>query len=386
MRSLTNKLWAGLVTVVFMTLACSLPGSVTPTPTAPMSTPTMIIPTSTLSVPAVTSPQIVSFHMLDASNGWAISDTNVLRTSDGGTTWYNMTPPGLGNLGLSAASFYLDASTAWLALSGADPTSGTLYRTTDGGETWTSVTVPFGGGWIKFLDKSNGWDLVGLSAGMSHQAVAVFTTGDGGNTWSRVFINDPTVDGSSDTLPLVGDKNGITALDARHAWVTGAQPSSDFVYIYTSQDGGHTWMHQDVAIPIAYAGGMTSASLPTFFGSADGVLPVVLIANSNGVVFYNSHDAGLTWTASQPVAQGGFISVAFMADYFVWDGGTMLNVSHDSGASWSVVTPNLNVQNQLASFQFVNASTGWALTEDASSHHSFYRTTDGGATWMALIP
>ena len=102
-------------------------------------------------------------------------------------------------------------------------------------------------------DASNGWDLIGLDAGMSHEAVAVFITSDGGSTWTKVFTDDPTATGSSDSLPLVGDKNGITALDTSHAWVTGAQPSTDFVYVYNSQDGGHTWAHQDVAIPNTYA-------------------------------------------------------------------------------------------------------------------------------------
>ena len=386
MNSLKIRLGVGVAAIVFGIMACSLPGSVTPTPTPAPVTPTLPIPTSTPSLPAVASPQIVSFRMLDPNNGWAISDTNVLRTTDGGTTWYNVTPPGTTSFGFNAASYYLDPSTAWVALPGADPTSGTLYATTDGGATWSSVAVPFGGGSIKFVDKSNGWDLVGLSAGMSHQAIAVFTTADGGNTWSQVFTDDPTVSGSSDSLPLVGDKNGVSALDTNHAWVTGAQPSSDFVYIYRSQDGGHTWAHQNVAIPSAYTGGMTSASLPSFFGPNTGVLPVVMIASSNGVVFYNSHDAGQTWTASRSVAGGGFSSVASAADFFVWDGGTSLNVSHDSGATWSVVTPNINVQSQLASFQFVDAITGWALTEDASSHHSFYKTADSGATWTELIP
>jgi photosystem II stability/assembly factor-like uncharacterized protein len=75
-----------------------------------------------------------------------------------------------------------------------------------------------------------------------------------------------------------------------------------------------------------------------------------------------------------------------MADFFVWVGGTTLNVSHDSGSTWSVVSPNIDVRDTLASFQFVDANTGWALTVDASNHHSLYKTTDGGATWTALIP
>jgi photosystem II stability/assembly factor-like uncharacterized protein len=333
----------------------------------------------------VSAPQIVSFQMLDADNGWALTDTNLLRTVDGGSTWYDTTPPGVSTLGYAAAPFYLDDLDAWVALQGSDPTSGSLYRTTDGGATWTGVSVPFGGGTLSFVDPSHGWDLVGLSAGMSHQSVAVFTTSDGGATWTQVFVDDPTYPGSSDSLPLVGDKNGISALDATHAWVTGAEPVSDFVYIYTTQDGGHTWAHQDVPLPAAYAGGMTSASLPSFFGP-QGVLPVLLVADTNGVVFYNSPDSGLTWTASQPVAQGGFICTASAADFFVWDGGPVLNASHDSGATWSTVSPNIAPGDTLASFQFVDAGTGWALTDDAGGHRSFYKTTDGGATWTALVP
>jgi photosystem II stability/assembly factor-like uncharacterized protein len=37
-------------------------------------------------------------------------------------------------------------------------------------------------------------------------------------------------------------------------------------------------------------------------------------------------------------------------------------------------------------FQFVNATTGWALTGDASNHHSLYKTSDGGSTWNILVP
>ena len=156
----------------------------------------------------------------------------------------------------------------------------------------------------------NGWEMVGLNAGMSHEAVAIFRTSDGGATWSRIFVNDPSVAGFTNSLPLVGDKNGITVLDTTHAWVTGSQPSSDFIYIYASQDGGTTWAHQELTIPSAYSGAMTGASLPVFFGSSEAVLPVLLFANNNGTDFYVSHDGGQTWSATTPVGQGGFLAAA----------------------------------------------------------------------------
>jgi hypothetical protein len=78
MPSRSKRLLVGFLAIVFALLACSLPGRVTPTPT-PTTVPTP-------SLPVVASPQIVSFHMLDANNGWAVTDTNLLRTTDGGAT------------------------------------------------------------------------------------------------------------------------------------------------------------------------------------------------------------------------------------------------------------------------------------------------------------
>jgi photosystem II stability/assembly factor-like uncharacterized protein len=63
-----------------------------------------------------------------------------------------------------------------------------------------------------------------------------------------------------------------------------------------------------------------------------------------------------------------------------------MQVSHDSGATWNLVNTNINVTDTLMTIDFVNATTGWALTGDATPHYALYKTTDGGATWTALIP
>ena len=377
---------AGLI-LVLAVIACGLPAPV-PTPTVTPLPPTVTSPpTATVPVlPVFPSPNITSIDMLDTNNGWAISQTAALRTTDGGNTWKNVTPEGLSDLGYSADYFFLNAATGWIALMGTDPTNGTLYHTNDGGISWTSTAVPFGGGSLYFVDPMIGWDLTGLGAGMSHEAVAVFTTSDGGNTWTRVFTDDPTLPGSSDSLPFVGDKTGISAVDTSHAWVTGAEPVTNFIYIYATQDGGQDWAQQDVPVPAGFTDAMTNAIPPVFFGGNEGVLPVTLIGNTNAIAFYLSHDGGQTWAASQLVPQGGFTSVASQSDFFVWDGGTTLYASHDAGTSWSTVSPNVDLHDTLVSFQFVDATSGWALTSDVSGHHSLYETTDVGVTWNVLIP
>ncbi len=412
MRSLQFKLFTGGLVVLLTTLACStvstamptiatfppvaavtasataLPATAAPTGAAAPATATPVPATAGPSLPALpvaTAPSIQSITMLDLNNGWGLTDTGVVRTSDGGSTWYNATPSGLN--GAPASPFFLDASTGWLSANAGDPTTGTLYHTSDGGASWSATTVPFGGGSLHFIDAIHGWDLVGLNAGMSHEAVAIFRTSDGGASWTRILVNDPSVAGFTDSLPLVGDKNGITVLDGTHAWVTGSQPSDDFIYIYASQDGGTTWALQNLSIPPAYKGAQTGASLPVFFGSSEAVLPVLLFGiNNNGTDFYVSHDGGQSWSETTPVGQGGFLSVASAKDFFVWDGSAPLNVSHDAGATWTTVTSNVNIKDNMVSMQFVNASTGWALTSDAANHRMLYKSVDGGATWTVLIP
>jgi len=337
-------------------------------------------------LPSVAAPGIVALDMLDVNHGWALSDSAVLRTTDGGLTWLNATPAGVGSVGASASSFFQTTNSAWVVIGNADGTSGTLYHTTDGGSTWATAAVPFAGATLQFLDASNGIALAPLGAGAGSEAVALFQSSDGGSTWTQVFINDPTAAGSSDSLPLSGTKSGAAFLDSNHGWVSGAEPMSDFVYLYASADGGHTWAHQDLAMPSGFSGATTNADPPRFFSASDGVLPVALVSNTVGIVFYLSHDGGASWTPTQPVTPTGHYSIISLTDFFVWDGGSALFVSHDSGQTWSSISPNINIQDSLAAFQLVDPMNGWALTIDASNHSSLYRTADGGHTWTALIP
>jgi len=141
-----------------------------------------------------------------------------------------------------------------------------------------------------------------------------------------------------------------------------------------------------VNLPAGFETALTSADAPRFFTSTDGIFHAGLYAAVSSTVFYLTQDGGATWTPTFPVNMAGHYAIATLQDVWVWDGGAAMLVSHDSSVTWNQVNTNINVTDTLMRIDFVNASTGWALTGDATPHYSLYKTIDGGATWTTLIP
>src|SRR6185503_10819456 len=75
---------------------------------------------------------------------------------------------------------------------------------------------------------------------------------------------------------------------------------------------------------------------------------------------------------------------ASMNDGFAWNPNGFLQVTHNSGASWSQVTPNINFSDNAPLMQFVSATTGWIRQYSVNGSTPIYRTTDGGATWTLI--
>ncbi len=384
-----------IVVLAAMIFACNLPrpsGDRTPLPPelatdmAGESGPVTSLPARTLE--PVGAPSIYHLSMVDRANGWALSANAVLRTEDGGATWLNATPIGLeAGFDLSASLARLDANHAWLLVALQYPVSGLLYRTNDGGRNWSVAPVPFSTGDMEFLDAERGWMMADLGAGAGSQAVAIFRTEDGGATWRQVYVNDPTLSGASDTLPLAGSKLGLGVLDEERAWVGGSVPMAGVLYLYTTSDGGYSWSQQAVTPPTGYELAQTVVGAPRFFNSREGVFAATLYdAESIAMVFYVSHDGGQTWTAASPLTAVGSYSIASARDFWVWDGGPQIHVSHDGGLTWETTLTDVDWSSILVSFHFVDAQHGWALTADASGRRSLYHTGDGGAHWEALIP
>jgi len=404
-------------------LATIVPTTRTPTATVQAS-PTLLLPTDTptLAPSATSTPNLNAgktvtikiIKMLDAQNGWAVGkiagDTNdsIIFTKDGGITWRDVSPaeaPGLaGSTNRRAVAFFLNASQAWIIYYDQAPqpasSPATVWRTADGGQTWkpsqdialdNSVQMDFfSPSQLGFTDPQNGWLLVHLGAGMSHDYVAIFTSGDGGQTWQSV------VDPNLDNLDMSCDKSGVTFLDSTTAWAAGnCQGVVPILYLYRSGDAGHTWEQAEVPSPTG--AGSTNlfqndavacgAIPPTFLTDTDGNFVVQCYNAQNSQAsqwLYSTYDRGQNWS-SQPLPAPFSGGVDFINPNTGWMVGSNSNAdakgskvyfTQDGGQNW---TP-LSTVNWSGMPDFVNAQTGWVAAA------ALLKSTDGGKSWKELNP
>ncbi len=335
----------------------------------------------------VDAPAFTGIQMLNEMDGWAITETQIVRTDDGGVTWYNVTPQGVSELGYGTTHAILDRDHAFFHITdSADPNNGILYRTSDGGLTWASNPVPFGRGDLRFLDPSNGWMMADRGAGAGSMGVAIFQTTDGGGTWTQTYTNDPNLPNAADSLPLGGLKNNLTPINMQTAWVGGVTYASGVVYLYRTKDAGHNWSLVSLPLPDGAQNLSFNVDDLQFVTNTDAFLVLRLIGDSTQQAVYVTHDGGEKWSQTPIyIPQGGSADFSSANEGVIYNG-DQFYVTRDAAQTWTSTKPNIAFGDSFSSMDFVNSSTGWVITTDASNHHSLYRTSDGGATWVPLFP
>jgi len=232
----------------------------------------------------------------------------------------------------------VDANTVWaLAYDGssAGATIQEFTRTTDGGTTWIPGTIDVGNStlgisMIHGIDDTTAYIAVYLNSAGTQ---GIYKTTDGGATWAR----QTTADFQSAT----SFTNVVYFWDADNGFCMGDPIGSPAEFeLYTTTDGGTTWTvvpGADIPDPLSGEYGYTSE----YRVAGDNIW-----YTTNKGRIYHSTDKGYTWTVSQsPISDFGGTSV------------------------------NGNVA-------FVNGTDG-LLCDNAAN---YWKTTDGGATWVSIIP
>lgn len=377
---------------VFAVQMLTRPGTQpTPSPTvAATATPAPTkAPTPTPVPPVGVYHPISALWMSNATTGWASTTTQrILRTTNGGQSWQDVTPlyPTGFSIQLPPTFTSLNGSLAWIAVSGKQLADGTyptlVFRTSDGGQTWQQATLPtstLGVSQVQFVNAEDGWVLSSVGGGAAgSQAVDLFRSTDGGQTWSMVAR-------APGALPLAGMKSGMGWASATTGWITGSI-ATNTVYLYRTQDGGVSWHLQPLPlgpfpVPIPQP--------PLFFSATDGLLPVIIsTAQSPGFAIYSTHDGGITWNGPTPpfstngIARAPFF-LTMQQGWVVGAGGSSLYKTSDGGQHWTMMTPGANFQN-ISRLDFVSAQEGWAINSPVSGAPVLLKTTDGGLTWAQV--
>ena len=378
------------VFLVFLAACSSLPSSAPQSDALP-PTPYPDTPSpAEIEAARVESPSFIRIEMMNELDGWAVTEAEIARTNDGGLTWYNVTPPEMEETGYGVDTFILDVEHAWVQKPDFEnfPNGGFLYRTTDGGLTWTEFTVPFSRGDINFVDGDNGWVLADLGVGAGSNAVAVYRTTSGGVVWERMYTNDPNDPESGTSLPLGGIKSDLVPLDRDTAWVTGTVYAPGEVYLHHTDDGGRTWTPVTVQLPESaqnFELGIEDEQMK-FVSGTHGFLALRMSGESIQTVVYVTENAGNTWTLMPTVIEGAGPSAFLSEQEAVLYNGEQFYVTRDAARSWSMISPDIVFAESFVGMEFVNLLSGWVITIDPSNHKSLYRTHDGGATWLPVIP
>ncbi len=257
----------------------------------------------------------------------------------------------------------IDANTAWVsAYMKSTGGEGAIHQTTNGGSTWqnmtavgmfTNTTYSFAN-FVTFLTPQLGivnGDPIGPN--VNNLEFELWTTSNGGTSWTPV-------PGANIPNPLAGEyaivnlycKDGST-----NVWF-----GTNRGRVYRTTDAGQTWFVSNVG-----PGAVTTNTVLdiAFAGPLNGIC--LMVGAGNVADLYNTVDGGVTWNLVNPSTPGvlpvnyglnemtGIPGSTYFAS--VDNGGNMISYSTDNGATWtdwgSVGLPYLTID-------FVNPYTGWA--------------------------
>ncbi|MER6677402.1 oxidoreductase [Streptomyces sp. NPDC000983] len=273
----------------------------------------------------------------------------------------------------------VDRDTAWVA-----GTAGTVLRTTDGGASWRNVSPP-GAGELQFRDVEafDARRAVVLAIGEG-EASRIYRTEDGGATWTESFRNTDAR-AFYDCVAFFDHRNGLAMSD----------PVDGRFRILSTADGGRSWtVLPDAGMPAALdgeAGFAASGQCLVTAGSRDVWLATGGAARARVL---HSADRGRTWTAADstiPAADParGVFALAFRdrahglavgGDYRPDQSSPSAAArTGDVGATWRQATTPVAAYRSGVAWLPHSRTAALAVGPTGTD-----LTTDGGRTWRTV--
>ncbi len=290
----------------------------------------------------------------------------VVRTTDGGTTWADVTgnlpTPGPGPTGIwwdRLSITAVDADRAWLA-----NWDGRIYATTNGGSSWSQQTYPgnqslsMDGIW--FFDASNGYALGEPRVG---NQFVMLRTSNGGIDWVHL-PNEPVRESGE-----YGVTNSFWATDPDHVWFATIR------WVWRTTNGGSAWSYGPSVGAIARTVSFRDNSTG-LVGTTDGWLG-------------RSLDGGATWEPTATLLRTSSIKVCYApGSRSAW----LVNAdgpyrTDDDGSTLShqpTFDPFLGYPVQIS---FADTNSGWFVTNQGEIlRYTPARTTTVSQPPRRLLP
>ena len=264
-------------------------------------------------------------------SGYTSTDGVVMRTTDRGATWQNVSPPGVAGLQFRDIQAF-DANRAVAMSIGANPTDFRIYVTHDGGQSWdltfTNAEPTAFYDCMSFFNRKQGLAISDPPDGVHFRVIA---TNDGGMSWHVTGLQMPDAPGA---YGFAASGQCLTTDHGHRAWFgTGGNEAS----VFRSDDRGVTW---------------TVAPTPMLFGASAGI---------NGLAF-NGQQRGIA-------VGGDFALPTASPDSFAR--------TFDGGSSWNLV-PGAP-QEYRSGVTWLDGHTAIAVGLSGSDASSNF-----GATWQGF--
>ena len=325
------------------------------------------------------------FDLLTTTSGWVLLGDHLFWTSDAGASWKEISPSLPPEAEVQDVQF-TDPQTGWALGMKMDPNAGAsfhLAHTEDGGQTWMSGAISlFEPGEIAshaeraemaWFDAQTGWISVKQTTGSNFSLGTLFTTSNGGESWTRF------------ALPVAGN---VYFSDPQTGWAVGGPTESE---IFQTRDGGATW--SDVR-PSDLPNDLHAVVYPPVAADEQGLLAVTTLETEHNLTIYALENTG-QWSPLHQLKLDALseriaLSILDVQNFVAVIPGTSSLVRMTDGVI-DVIDNKDGRSDSIVELDMASTNVGWARSMDShcvddactSSTH-LLQTTNGGLTWQRV--